>query len=118
MRIAFVMVLWGAGCSDGSTPDVDSSDTGFCGDAPVMTWDNFGDGFTTENCQSCHASSATNRYGAPEGVVFDTYEETMDQAERILIRVLDDSDTMPPQGGVTPDDMTRLAYWLECHEGI
>ncbi len=116
-------LLWPAllllGCSDGTTGDTGTADdTGFCADAPLLTWDNFGAGFVTENCQSCHASEAADRYGAPEGVIFDTYEDTMDQAARVLERTLATESPMPPQGGVTDDDKLRLEYWLVCHEGV
>ncbi len=42
----------------------------------------------------------------------------MDQADRILARTLADENTMPPQGGVTEDDMVKLEYWLVCEEGV
>jgi len=105
--------LWLVGC--GSTP-VDErivEDTGPCGQAPVLTWDNFGRGFVIENCQACHASTAPERQGAPEGVVFDTEEDAWRWSERILVRAARDAD-MPPQGGVDADDRRRLELWLGC----
>ncbi len=114
--LLFVILL---SCTEGATVDSDvSGDTGVCADAPTVTWDNFGAGFTTENCQSCHATETPERYGAPEDVVFDSYEDTMASAGRVLARVLAEQDTMPPLGGVAEDDKVMLEYWLVCHEGL
>ena len=49
-------------------------------DGPV-TWDNFGRGFTTQYCQSCHASSSADRKDAPEAVVFDTEDDVFAHAD-------------------------------------
>ncbi len=99
-------------CGGGS----DTGSASLCDDAPVVTWDNFGDGFVTENCQPCHASTSEDRNGAPTGVVFDTREETLAQADAILAVATGPAPTMPPQGGVTDDDRTLLSYWLTCWE--
>lgn len=97
-----------------SEVEVDSGqDTGFCTDAPVTTWDNFGAGFVTQNCQSCHASTADNREGAPEDVFFDSSDDVAAHADRMLVRVVDEP-TMPPQGGVSDDDRYRFEVWLRC----
>ena len=87
-----------------------------CEDAPVLTWDNFGKGFTIESCQSCHASTAVNRYGAPEGVTFDTLEQTLVWKARVLARATGATADMPPGGGVSDDDRYRLEVWLRCWE--
>jgi len=113
----------GTGGSDGSStqdsgggPD-DPADTGFCAEVPVVTWDNWGEGFLIERCQACHASTSENRNDAPEEVVFDTREETLAQADRILARAAGEDATMPPEGGVTDDDKFLLTVWLTCWEG-
>lgn len=99
------------------TGTADTGDTGMapslCDDAPVVTWENFGAGFVTQNCQACHASGAVARNGAPEAVTFDSEEDTLSFAERILSRVVD-TPTMPPQGGVTDDDRYFTEVWLRC----
>jgi uncharacterized membrane protein len=100
---------------DAVASDSVASDTA-CSDAPTVTWNSWGQGFMKEACQSCHASTTENRYGAPDEVVFDTLEQTWDQADRILIRSVGDSPSMPPQGGVNADDRQRLAWWLTCAE--
>ncbi len=87
---------------------------GVCAGAPQVTWNSFGAGFILESCQGCHATTAPERYGAPEGVVFDTVEHCWDQADRILARAAGVSPTMPPQGGTTEDDRTLLTWWLTC----
>ena len=88
-------------------------DTGLCADAPITTWDNFGQGFVTQHCQSCHASGSDNREGAPVEVDFDDEETALGHAARILARVVESQD-MPPMGGVTEDDRYRVEVWLSC----
>lgn len=116
MRRALAILLALAACQgdDGATTS-ETADTGpsLCDDAPVVTWENFGSGFTTESCQACHASTATDRQGAPEAVVFDTEEDALAHADSILGRVIDMGD-MPPQGGVTEDDRYLVEVWLSC----
>lgn len=85
-----------------------------CDEGPVVTWANFGQGFLVENCQACHATTSPNRQGAPDTVVFDTEEDAWAWSERILARAGGDPATMPPQGGTTADDRTRLELWLTC----
>ncbi len=138
MRL-WLLLLLGCGGKDGGGPpalpqfqdtssDSDSGmdgtdtavpeDTGvdFCEDAPVVTWNNFGQGFITEACQGCHASNTPDRYGAPETVVFDTVEVTWQQADRVLARATGDYPTMPPLGGTLQSDVQKLEYWLRCAE--
>lgn len=118
MRPVLALLLALAACQGDGTDPSDTSgtaDTGpsLCDDAPVVTWENFGSGFTTESCQACHASTATDRQGAPEAVVFDTEEDVLAHADSILGRVIDTMD-MPPQGGVTEDDRYLVEVWLSC----
>lgn len=84
-----------------------------CDGAYEVDWDSWGEGFMLTQCQTCHASSASNRYGAPEANVFDTVEDVCSQRERIQVRVLDE-ETMPPAGGLTEDDKVLLQTWLDC----
>ena len=85
-----------------------------CVDAPVVTWANFGRGFVTQHCQACHASTAADRHDAPEEITFDTEEQVWALADRILARTLGEAATMPPQGGVSDDDLYLLEVWLTC----
>ena len=101
-----------------SDPPVDTA-AAFCRDAPDITYASFGRGFMTGNCQGCHASTAENRHDAPEDYVFDTVEDCWRFASSILAVAtpLDGDDpSMPPLGGVTDDDRTRLMWWLLCAE--
>ena len=106
MRAALVAALL-VGCAQ---PEV----TALCLEAPVVTWDNFAAGFVAESCQSCHASTSEDRNGAPSDVVFDTEEETLAFADRILARSTGDDPDMPPQGGVVDADRYYIEVWLSC----
>ena len=108
MRPIIAILLLSA-CGDKGT-----NDSGLCADAPVVTWENFGAGFMVERCQTCHASTSPNRNDAPEEITFDTEEEVLALADRILDRVLDDADPMPPQGGVDDDELILVETWLTC----
>ncbi len=89
-----------------------------CDTAQVATWTSFGQAFVIENCQSCHASSAQNRYGAPSDVTFDTHEDVLEWADSILLVSLGEDPNMPPGGGVSNSDLSLLEDWLICWEGI
>lgn len=90
----------------------DSAD-GPC-DGPPVTWNNFAHGFMTTYCQGCHSVHNTDlRYGAPEGVDFDTEEDTVRWAARVRARALEDLD-MPVGGGVYDDDLALLERYLTC----
>lgn len=94
--------------------DEEESGDPFCEEAPVVTWDYWGEGFVRESCQPCHASTSANRQGAPENVTFDTEEEVLAQAGAILAAATGDEPRMPPGGGVTEDDRYLLEVWLTC----
>ena len=89
-----------------------------CDSAQVATWAGFGEGFMIENCQSCHASTSQERYGAPEGIQFDTHDDVLLFSEAILAVSLGDSPSMPPGGGVSDSDLILLEDWLICMEGM
>ena len=110
-----VWLLWSTACAaSGPAPDTGQE---LCDAAPVLTWENFGHGLVVERCQSCHASTASERHGAPDDVVFDTHAETLSHADRILLRVVEEQ-TMPPQGGISVEDLERIELWLRCEEGV
>ncbi len=88
-----------------------------CDEQPVITYDTFGRGFLSTYCDGCHGSAVDDRQGAPDDVVFDTREDAADWADRILARVAPDDGsgpTMPPVGGITPQDVDRVVVWLTC----
>lgn len=110
MRSALLLLLSACGTKD----DAGGLDTGLCVDAPVLMWSNFGEGFLIENCQTCHASTTTDRHDAPEDVVFDTLADVQAERDAILDAATGDDPSMPPQGGVSDDDRLRLEIWLTC----
>lgn len=103
MSVSLLLLVLGCGPGDGCDPDL-----------PRQTWETFGQGFLTAQCQPCHASTAKNRFNAPEEVVFDTEEDAWRWADRILARATGDDPGMPPAGGPTPIDRERLVQWLTC----
>jgi cytochrome c5 len=118
---AWVTALVAMACSGSAAVDKDtaigaSADTGLCADTPLVTWENFGDGFVRQNCQTCHSSTSTDRRGAPPNATFDSHDQTVALRDRILARATGDDPTMPPSGGVAPLDRTKLEIWLTCWE--
>jgi len=93
---------------------VDTASDPLCEGAVALTWDTFGEALLIESCDGCHAATAVDRHDAPAEVTFDTKERAWAWAPRILARATGDAPTMPPQGGVTDDDRTRLYWWLGC----
>jgi len=81
----------------------------------TLGYANFGAGFMSAYCQSCHASTSLDRKGAPGEYIFDTLEQIKRHKERIFVRSAADNDSMPPG----PDDPSleernKLAEWLVC----
>ena len=110
-------LLLGCAPSDKTQETIpEAMDTGFCSDAPTVTYETFGEGFMSENCQSCHASTSPNRYGAPEDIYFDTHEDIINQAATILAVTTGEAPTMPPAGGVDEQKRELVEIWLSCWE--
>jgi len=117
VRLAGLALLALGACDDAegaTTTDTVSEAIDWCEVAPVVTWDNFGQGFLVENCQPCHASASLARHDAPEDVVFDTVDDVIARRERILIKATGDEPEMPPAGGVSVEDRALLEVWLRC----
>ncbi|MFT6145500.1 MAG: cytochrome c5 [Myxococcota bacterium] len=95
---------------------VGCSEPPICDDAPPTTWDNFGAGFVTENCQSCHASTSIDRNGAPETVTFDSEDDLWANSPDVLDVTTGDLPRMPPQGGVSDSERERLEVLLQCSQ--
>ena len=116
MNVASFIVGWLVACTGAEpTPTVDTATPGACDTAkPRLSWETFGQGFLRSQCQGCHASTAADRFGAPENVIFDTEEDAVEFADRILARAAGPDADMPPAGGPSPEDRVRLARWIEC----
>ena len=89
------------------------SNPGACDSGELVTWEGFAEGFFTTYCRSCHSAGLSERYGAPEGVNFDTEAEVWDQEERVRSRLLEAGD-MPPGGGVVAGDLELIERYLDC----
>lgn len=87
-----------------------------CPEGSVLTWESFGGPFLRNWCTGCHSADVAGpaRYGAPDGVDFDTKAAARAWRERIWLRAGDANDTMPPAGGPGPEERERLAEWLAC----
>jgi hypothetical protein len=83
-----------------------------CGE-DELTWETWGDPFFTTWCNSCHASSTPNRFGAPEETTFDSIDEVADWNARIRVRVLD-AGNMPLGGGLSDAEESDLDAFLLC----
>lgn len=81
----------------------------------TLTYENFGKAFVDSRCQSCHASRAFDRAGAPAEYFFDTREDVLRHRDRIFVRSAASNDSMPP-GPDDPSeaDRNKLADWLAC----
>ena len=77
------------------------------------TWDGAVYGLLLTHCAGCHAATSPERYGAPDGVTFDTETQARGWAARVHLRVVERED-MPPAGGLTVDELTGLGLWLGC----
>jgi uncharacterized membrane protein len=87
-----------------------------CEGAPLVTYNNFGKGFMTRECQVCHAQSVTGetRLGAPKEFFYDTPERVWEDADLILLSSTGNDPIMPPSDGVFSEDRLRLEIWLRC----
>ncbi len=107
-----LLVLLSACAGDGDS----GGDGSACDSGEPVGWVSFADGFFATYCRSCHAVGLRERYGAPEGVDFDTEAEVRAQEARIRARALTAGD-MPPGGGVVEEDLALLTRYLDCGTG-
>jgi uncharacterized membrane protein len=99
----------------GCAPDESAADSADpCADAPVLSWADAGEPLLLEHCSTCHASTATDRYGAPEGVVFDRYDDVIAHRARLLAVLESQPARMPPVMPIPEDDRLLLVSWLRC----
>lgn len=110
-------VLWllFVGCGEKDTED-DSATADECTAEYAeygLTWDNWGQSFFAAYCDSCHAAESPNRFGAPEGISFDSAAEVETWASSIETTVLVD-ESMPLGGGVGEEERYLLTAYLRC----
>lgn len=94
----------------------DEWDDALCPDEGTeLTYENFGRDFVLGECQSCHATNAIDRRGAPSHVTFDDLGEIREWAPRIYERSALDNASMPPGPiDLDVDVRTSLSEWLAC----
>jgi hypothetical protein len=82
---------------------------------PPLDWENFGDGLVGRHCRPCHGENVRlgQRGDAPLGVDFDTYDDVVEWADAIYDQAVD-SESMPPAGGMNPDERAQLGEWMRC----
>ena len=78
-----------------------------------LEWNTGIHSFFVSYCGACHAANTPDRHGAPVSVTFDTEEEARSWAARVWQTVLV-QESMPPAGGVFPEDKERIQEWLQC----
>ena len=106
-------------CGGANSAD-DSGAGALCVDAPVLTWENFGEGFLRENCESCHGSEAPYRQSTsappPADIHFGDKDSALRLKDQILSSAAGAAPRMPPRGGVGVEDREKLNIWLRCWE--
>jgi hypothetical protein len=78
-----------------------------------VTWSGWTQGFFRSYCTSCHSVTTPERWGAPEGLNFDTEADVTSRVAQIRSAVLD-RQSMPVGGGVIGDDLQLLEIYLDC----
>lgn len=91
----------------------DTGDGGPCDGLPNVTWNGWAQGFFRGYCTSCHSQTASDRWGAPEGIDFDTEADVVGRAAQIQSAVLE-RQSMPVGGGVVEADLELLRIYLDC----
>jgi uncharacterized membrane protein len=112
MRFLFLPLLLACG-TDPQTEDSSAAVDPLCEQGYDLNWDNFGHGFMLTYCNSCHSVDSPNRFGAPEGIDFDTEEQLVEMRTRVEFVVIED-ETMPLGGGVFDDDLYLFEIYMEC----
>ncbi len=114
--MTWAALLWWTACG-GEAPPAPPPSTNTTEEAcgSEMTWNGVGQGFLLSYCTACHAETVQGglRYGAPEGIDFDSLTSTRTWDERIRVRTVETQD-MPPAGGPSDTERELFAAWLDC----
>ena len=102
------MVLLIIACASGH---VDSASN--CDNAQFVEWNYWASGFFTTYCNGCHSVESSNRYGAPDGINFDSEADVQSRSHEIYKSVLI-NETMPKGGGVEQSELDNLQVYLHC----
>ncbi len=86
---------------------------GACEQQPAVNWDSWAQGFFRGYCTACHSRAVQDRWGAPEGIDFDTEADVYSLRLQIQSAVLD-TNRMPVGGGVLEEDLMLLQIYLSC----
>jgi cytochrome c5 len=129
-HLAIVALLGSAlACGDSHDHDDDHDESAEVGDATgatcpqgsTLSYDNFGKEFFASYCLSCHSSAlsgAAARSGAPNDHNFDTLQgiqANIDHIDELTAAGPNATNTaMPPGGGPTLEERTKLGEWLAC----
>lgn len=114
MRVlGYAALALGLSCTGGGHDTGGVAVDPLCEKGYGLTWASWGEAYFATYCDACHAADSPNRFGAPDGVSFDTRAEARRWAPRIRARVLEDQ-TMPLGGGVSDDDLYLLNVYLTC----
>ena len=81
----------------------------------IITYETVGAPFLRSYCTGCHSSNLPRglRYGAPDSINLDTYEDAKQHAIRSYVRSVHFED-MPPSGGITQQEKQRFMQWALC----
>ena len=84
-------------------------------DPNVVTYESVGQPFLRNYCTGCHSSHLTldQRYGAPEHVNLETFDEATQWSTRSYVRATIDMN-MPPNGGIPQEELDLFTRWALC----
>jgi uncharacterized membrane protein len=117
-RVAFTLLLVGAGCGDSGGGNGDDPRPGPMVDCETAHVPGFSELTAFEEvCTNCHLSSLTgpDRSGAPPSINFDVYDTAVQYSRELLTQV--STGRMPPEGSgfsLTAAQKQELYAWGQC----
>lgn len=88
-----------------------------CPKGTLISYENFGSGFMSQYCLSCHSERKTNlaRAGAPAEVNFDRLKDIQIFRANVLARTrIGQAKPMPPNREIPKEQVLILVEWLDC----